>query len=79
MEKNVGSPDRVVRIVIAALLGALIYLGQLTGTAATIAGIAAVLLLVSALLSRCLIYKIAGIDTCVKENSYSTTDDRAGL
>lgn len=79
MEKNVGSGDRVVRIVIAAVLGVLIYLGQITGTAATVAGVVAALLLVSALLSRCLVYKIAGIDTCVKESSYSTTDDRAGL
>lgn len=79
MEKNVGSSDRIVRIVIAALLAALIYTGQLTGTAATVAGVVAVLLLLSALLSRCLIYKVTGIDTCVKESSYSTTDDRAGL
>lgn len=79
MEKNVGSGDRVVRIVIAAVLGVLIYLGQITGTAATVAGVVAALLIVSALLSRCLVYKIAGIDTCVKESSYSTTDDRAGL
>ncbi|MEO6432388.1 MAG: YgaP-like transmembrane domain [Sphingomicrobium sp.] len=79
MEKNVGSGDRIVRIIIAIVLGCLIYLGQITGTAATIVGVIAVLLLLSALLSRCLIYKIAGIDTTMKESSYSTTDDRAGL
>ena len=79
MEKNVGTGDRVVRIVIAAVLGLLIYLGQLTGTAATITGVVAVLLLLSALLSRCLIYKLTGIDTTTEEVSYSTTDDRAGL
>ncbi len=79
MEKNVGSGDRVVRIVIGAALIALIYLAPLTGTAALIAGIAAVGLLLSALFSRCLIYKLAGIDTMTKEAPYSTTDDRAGL
>ena len=79
MEQNVGSGDRVVRIVIGVALILLIYLAPLTGTAAVIAAIAAVALLLSALLSRCLIYKLAGIDTTTREAPYSTTDDRAGL
>jgi hypothetical protein len=79
MEKNVGSGDRSVRIVIALALVALIYFAHLTGTAAIVTGIVAAALLISALLSRCLIYKLAGIDTTMKESSYSTTDDRAGL
>ena len=79
MEKNVGSGDRLFRIIVAVLLVALIYFVPLTGLAAIIAGIAAAILLVTALLSRCLVYKIAGIDTTTKETSYSTTDDRAGL
>ena len=55
------------------------YLAPLTGTAALIVGIAAIALLLSAMLSRCLVYKLAGIDTTTKEAPYSTTDDRAGL
>ena len=79
MEKNVGTGDKVFRIFIGLLLIGLIYFVPLTGVAAIIAGIAAAVLLITALLSRCLIYKIAGIDTTMKEVSYSTTDDRAGL
>ena len=79
MEKNVGSGDRLFRIIVGAALAALIYFGHLGETADIIAGIAAAYLLLTALLSRCLIYKTAGIDTCVKEAPYSTTDDRAGL
>lgn len=79
MEKNVGSGDRWVRIILGVGLVALIYLGGLTGTAAIVTAIIAIALLLSALLSRCLIYKIAGIDTTMKESSYSTTDDRSGL
>ena len=79
MEKNVGSGDRLFRIIIAILLVALIYFVPLTGLAAIIAGLAAAVLLITALLSRCLINKLAGIDTTTKETSYSTTDDRAGL
>ena len=79
MEANVGTPDRIVRIVIAAVLAALIYLGQLSGTAAIVAGVIAAGLLISALISRCMVYKLIGVDTTTKEVSYSTTDDRAGL
>jgi hypothetical protein len=79
MEKNVGPEDRVVRIVVAIALGVLIYVGVLEGTAAIVTGVIAVALLLSALLSRCLIYKLIGVDTSVQEQSYSTTDDRAGL
>ena len=79
MDKNVGSSDRLFRIVVGVALTALIYLAPLAGTAALIAGIAALYLLATALLSRCLIYKLAGIDTTTKETPYATTDDRAGL
>lgn len=79
MEKNVGSTDRAVRIIVGIALVALIYFGHLGETADIIAGIAAAYLLVSALASRCLVLKLAGVDTCAKEGSYSTTDDRAGL
>ena len=79
MEKNVGSGDRIVRIIIAVGLAALVYFHKIEGTAGIVAGVVAALLLISALLSRCLVYKVAGIDTCVRESSYSTTDDRSGL
>ncbi|MEO7601828.1 MAG: YgaP-like transmembrane domain [Sphingomicrobium sp.] len=79
MVKNVGSSDRLFRVVVGVALVALIYLAPLTGTAALIAGIAAIALLLSAMFSRSLIYKLAGIDTTTEEAPYSTTDDRAGL
>ena len=79
MEKNVGSSDRAVRIVLALGLVVLIYVGNLTSTAAIVTGIIAAALLVSAVTSRSLVYRLAGIDTTTKEGSYSTTDDRAGL
>jgi hypothetical protein len=30
-------------------------------------------------LARCVLYKLADIDTSIQEQPYSTTDDRAGL
>ena len=79
MEKNVGSGDRLFRIIVGIALAALIYFGHLGETADIVAGLIAAYLLVTALASRCLAYKMAGIDTTTKEAPYSTTDDRAGL
>ena len=79
MNRNVGPEDRIARIVIAIGLAVIIYVGVVDGTAAIIAGVVAAYLLVSGLLSTCLVYKLAGIDTSVQEQPYSTTDDRSGL
>ena len=79
MASNVGSADRVVRIVLALGLAVLIYLGTLTGTAAIVTGIVAAYLLLSGLLARCIVYKVIGVDTSVQEQPYSTTDERSGL
>lgn len=79
MDKNVGMQDRVVRIVIGLALAVLIYLQVLPPTASIVAGIIAAYLLLTGLFSRCLIYKMIDVDTCIQEQPYSTTDDRAGL
>jgi hypothetical protein len=79
MTRNVGPEDRVVRIVVALGLAALIYFTDFGDTAEVIAGLVAAYLLVTGLLTRCLVYKLAGIDTSVQEQPYSSTDDRSGL
>ena len=79
MDRNVGPEDRIVRIVVGLLLVGLIYFVPITGTAAIIAGIVAAALIISGLLSRCLMYKLIGVDTSVQEQPYSSADDRAGL
>jgi hypothetical protein len=79
MDRNVGPEDRVVRIVVALGLAVVIYVTKLNGIGAILAGIAAVYLLISGLLSRCVFYKMVGVDTNVQEQPYSTTDDRSGL
>ena len=79
MEKNVGPEDRVVRIVAGIGLLVLLYFVEMSDTAQILVGIAAALLIVTGLLARCVFYKMLDIDTCVQEQSYSTTDDRSGL
>lgn len=79
MVRNVGPEDRVVRIVVAIGLAALIYFTSMTGITAILVGIVAAVLLITGLMGRCMLYKMLGVDTSVQEQSYSTTDDRAGL
>lgn len=79
MNRNVGPEDRVVRIVVALGLGVLVYLGVLGNVAGIIVGVVAAYLLITGLLARCVVYKLADIDTSVQEQPYSTTDDRAGF
>ena len=79
MDRNVGPEDRVIRIVAAIALAVLIYVGAIADTGAVIAGIIAAYLLVTALLTRCVFYRMIGVDTTTQEQSYSTTDDRSGL
>jgi hypothetical protein len=80
MVKNIGPEDRVVRIVVGLALGFLIYLGVLgDGVAAIITGVVAAYLVLTGVIRLCLIYKMLDVDTSVQEQSYSTTDDRAGL
>jgi divalent metal cation (Fe/Co/Zn/Cd) transporter len=79
MDRNLGREDRTVRIVVAIGLAVLIYLGVLPGVAAIVAGVIAAYLLITGVLARCVLYKLADIDTSIQEQPYSTTDDRAGL
>ena len=79
MDRNVGPEDRGVRIIVAIGLAILIYVDVVEGTAAIVTGILAAYLFLSGLLTRCIFYKLAGIDTSVQEQPYSTTDDRSGL
>jgi hypothetical protein len=79
MDRNVGPEDRVVRIVVALGLAALIYFADLSRNADIVVGIVAAYLLITGLLTRCIVYKLIGVDTSVQEQPYSTTDDRSGL
>ena len=79
MEKNLGPKDRIVRAVVAIVLAVLAYVGVFGGVAQIVVGVVAAYVLITALLSSCLVYKLAGVDTNVEGQEYSTTDNRSGL
>jgi hypothetical protein len=64
MKKNMGSADRIVRIVIAILLIMLYFTGVIPGTAGIVlTALAGVFLLTSAA-GFCPLYVLFGINTC---------------
>lgn len=63
MKKNMGTVDRVVRLLVVVVIAVLYYMGQLTGLAATILGIVAVAFLITGIAGWCPGYLPFGIST----------------
>ena len=68
MKKNVNSIDKVIRILLAVVLGVLILTNQVAGTLAIIFGVLAVVLLLTSFLSFCPIYALLNISTLKKSD-----------
>jgi hypothetical protein len=66
MKKNMGTIDRVLRIILAIVVAVLIYMGTLTGVAAIVLGIIAGIFLITSIVGFCGLYSIVGIKTCKK-------------
>ena len=56
MTKNMGAADRVIRVVLAAIVAILYFTGVLSGTAALILGILAVIFILTSLIGFCPLY-----------------------
>jgi hypothetical protein len=56
MKKNMGLIDRIIRLVLAAVVAVLYFTGQLTGTAAIILGIIAVIFVITSAIGFCPLY-----------------------
>jgi hypothetical protein len=67
MKKNVGTADRLVRILLAVIVGILYFTGNITGTAAIVLGIIAISLLLTGSESLCHLYSVLGISTVKKK------------
>jgi len=69
MKTNVGTTDRVVRILLAFVLAGLYFTGTISGTIGIIALILAIVLLITGLVGFCPLYLPCRINTCKKEQS----------
>lgn len=63
MKANLGMTDKVVRILAAVAIGILYFMNVITGTAAIVLLIVAILLVLTSLISFCPIYYLLGIKT----------------
>lgn len=63
MKKNMGVADKRIRLAVAAIVAILYFMGILTGTAAIVAGIIAVIFVLTSFISFCPLYLPFGIST----------------
>lgn len=64
MKKNMGNADRLIRVIIAALIANLYYNGTISGTLGTILLIFASVFVLTSLIKFCPLYTLLGINTC---------------
>ncbi len=64
MEKNMGNADRLIRVIIAAVVAFLFYNGTLSGTLGLVLMIFASVFVGTSLIRFCPLYKIFGFNTC---------------
>ncbi len=63
MKKNMGTTDKIVRIVIAAIIGLLYFTNVLTGTLGIVLLVLAVVFVGTSFISFCPLYTIFGLST----------------
>lgn len=67
MKKNMGSADRIIRLVLAAVMIYLAYSGTVTGIVATILYVLAIVFVLTSLVRTCPLYMPFGLSTCKVE------------
>ena len=64
MTKNLGSIDRILRIVLGITFGVLYFTGVTTGTLGIVLAVLGGIFIATSLISWCPIYAVLGIKTC---------------
>lgn len=67
MKKNIGATDKVIRIIIAIVIGILYFTNIISGTLAIVLGILALVFLLTSFISFCPLYLPFGINTFKKK------------
>ncbi|XOV94783.1 MAG: DUF2892 domain-containing protein [Bacteroidota bacterium] len=68
MKKNMGTIDRIARIIIGVLIIVLYYTGVISGTLAIVLGVLAAIFIITSFISFCPLYFPFGISTRKKES-----------
>jgi hypothetical protein len=69
MKKNMGAVDRIIRGLLAVVIGILYFAGLISGTVAIVLGVFAAILLLTSATGVCPLYGPLGISTMPKKPS----------
>ena len=69
MTKNIGSTDRIIRLLVAVGVGALYFTNSISGTLAVVLGIVALVLVATSVVGFCPLFKLLNISTLKKESA----------
>jgi hypothetical protein len=69
MKKNMGSIDKIVRVLVAIVIGILYFTDQITGMVAIILGIFAVVFLLTSAIGFCPLYLPLKLSTIKKKDA----------
>jgi hypothetical protein len=64
MKKNMGTADRLIRLIVAAVILGLSFTHVITGMLATILVVLAAVFALTSMVSFCPLYTLVGINTC---------------
>jgi uncharacterized membrane protein YtjA (UPF0391 family) len=64
MKKNMGTADKVVRIILAIIAAYLYYSGIVEGTWGIVLLVLAIVFVLTSLISFCPLYALVGLNTC---------------
>ncbi len=64
MKKNMGSADKIIRVIIAVIVGVLYFTGTISGTIGIVLLVLAGVFVLTSLISFCPLYEPFGIRTC---------------
>ncbi|MEY3237631.1 MAG: hypothetical protein RI883_1732 [Bacteroidota bacterium] len=67
MKKNMGSADRIIRLVIAAIIAILFFTNVIPGTVGIVLLVLAGVFVLTSLISFCPLYLPFGLNTCKKK------------
>ena len=69
MRKNMGSADRVIRILLAGLFAYLYFSGIVTGSVGIILLVLGGVFLATSFIGSCPLYSVVGINTCGRKTT----------
>ncbi|HAY33632.1 MAG TPA: DUF2892 domain-containing protein [Ignavibacteria bacterium] len=68
MKKNMGSSDKIIRVIIAAVIAFLYFTNVITGVLGLILLIFAAVFVLTSFISSCPLYSLLGISTAKKDS-----------